>query len=661
MIEIMNTTDTDIQQTAGCARRAGRALPADTCRVIPGRRAKSALRTPLLAVLVGVVTCVCHAFAEPALVASLECGTVTKGGGVTSNGSVGVIGQTVAGKMTGASFTIDVGIVPCLGPGGTPPVTGCPGGTADECADAVDGNGVTDDVCTWFACDPALACDALPKLVPADMGGSFGACDIDGFCNVHDRNHALNCFSGGSACDTINVDAGGSFGACAPDGFCNVHDANHALTCFAGSNPCSCATGPTCGDGSLDPGEECDDGNTNPGDGCDAFCLLESPCGNASCEPAIGEDPCTCPADCGPQLPIEGPGPECLDGIDNDCNGDTDCVDANCAAEPLCQSTNDDCLAAIPLPPDPLVVIPFDTTLATTDGAPVLTPGCGLDFDLDPQIYNDVWFLYDGGACLVPMLATVNTCGAMFDTKIAVYDMSPFGCLPVCPPDDSLLVACDADGCDPGSFAQIPPFSPCMMIRVGGSGPLDAGPGELVIECMPSSPAPEPPGFDGATLTAVPDQGTVKPGDAVQVRVFMDHNGPDRKRGGLLQSYQLHLNVSGGRRGSLDLVEIAIEDRGDFVFDASAGVFDAYNVEKGQMLAGLDDGNAAVLPDAYLATFTYRVSPDAVGSFVIDVMHDEANDDQTFLVGPEPTDKIDVVRTSPAVISVSPKHGVDLR
>ena len=41
------------------------------------------------------------------------------------------------------------------------------------------------------------------------------------------------------------------------------------------------------------------------------------------------------------------------------------------------------------------------------------------------------------------------------------------------------------------------------------------------------------------------------------------------------------------------------------------------------------------------------------GTFVVDVVHDETNQDQTFLVGAEQTDKIEIERTIPAVIVVA--------
>ena len=57
-------------------------------------------------------------------------------------------------------------------------------------------------------------------------------------------------------------------------------------------------------------------------------------CGDATCD--TGEDPCTCPDDCGVVTASEVSGATCTDGIDNDCDGLTDCDDADCGADAAC-------------------------------------------------------------------------------------------------------------------------------------------------------------------------------------------------------------------------------------------------------------------------------------------------------------------------------------
>ncbi|MFQ5717960.1 MAG: S8 family serine peptidase [Acidobacteriota bacterium] len=54
-------------------------------------------------------------------------------------------------------------------------------------------------------------------------------------------------------------------------------------------------------------------------------------CGDGIC--AASEDACGCPADCGAPAPSET---LCSDGLDNDCDGFTDCADFECSADPAC-------------------------------------------------------------------------------------------------------------------------------------------------------------------------------------------------------------------------------------------------------------------------------------------------------------------------------------
>ncbi len=340
----------------------------------------------------------------------------------------------------------------------------CPGGGADECADLVDNvtlapgaDNKTDNVCVWWQCgggtctgDPTQPCSedsdcgaggpcvpsapdeclSVALTDPSDMGGGFGNCEPDGFCNNADINHALLRFATANPCSGINIDAGGPFGACPPDGFGNLFDANHAASCFAVANPCTCT----------------------PGNAC----TLPSECISGVCTGGFCE-------------PVGGPAPE-----------------------------------------------------------------------MGPNI-------------------------------------------------------------------------------VGGTG-----------------------------LTLETSNRTVRRGATFQVQAYV--NSPLAA----LSGYQVHTGVTGGRSGSLELVDVSIADRDDDVFATASGVFDAFNVGTSQMLSGLHgDGFVATAGKGYLATFTYRVSDDAVGTFVIDILHDESAGDQTFLVGADDRDKIEITKTTPAVVVVT--------
>ena len=117
--------------------------------------------------------------------------------------------------------------------------------------------------------------------------------------------------------------------------------------------------GPFCGDENCDPGEDqcncaadcgsppstetsCTDGIDNDCDtdtDCDDSDCLGDPacpyCGDGTCDP--DEDQCNCSADCGTPPSTET---DCDDGIDNDCGGGTDCDDSDCDGDPACP----DCL-----------------------------------------------------------------------------------------------------------------------------------------------------------------------------------------------------------------------------------------------------------------------------------------------------------------------------
>jgi cysteine-rich repeat protein len=119
-------------------------------------------------------------------------------------------------------------------------------------------------------------------------------------------------------CGDATVDAGEQ---------CDDGNTDNADDC---RNDC---TLPRCGDGIQDPNELCDDGNTADGDGCDANCQIEGECGDGIVQPQLGEQcepPNTdvCDANCHP-LEI------CLDLVDNDGDGQVDCLDPDCDCLPI--------------------------------------------------------------------------------------------------------------------------------------------------------------------------------------------------------------------------------------------------------------------------------------------------------------------------------------
>jgi hypothetical protein len=314
--------------------------------------------------------------------------------------SEGTCDQITETECTDQGGTYNGDTTECLGASEQDlPDEACPGvggscSSAASCCDS-DGDNVRDNVCTWCDCVDT-SCETVDKVVPADLGGAFGQCQTDTFCNIHDRTAALSCFAGTSSCDAINVDAGGAFGACQLDGFCNIHDANHTMTCFAGINPCVC-------------------------------------------------------------------------------------------------------------------------------------------------------------------------------------------------------------------------------------GPAPHGPGSQVV---------------GEAHLRVNAMDRVRAGQQTDVQVYVDTTGPD------LQSYQVHVESSGGRRGHLELVDIGIDDRKDAALPQSVDHFSAINVERGQMLAGLADGGVRTASDRYLATFTFEASADAAGEFVIDVVTDH-----TFVISAG-VDEIAIASHTPAIVKV---------
>ncbi len=232
-------------------------------------------------------------------------------------------------------------ITPCCGNG-----TCEAGEDCNTCsADCISGVAVT-PACGNGVCEPFNRenCDRCPEDCAGTEAGPFCCGDGDKGDNPVGCGDP-RCTTGGFACSDAPVP-----GSCCGDGVCEgIEDVvNCAIDCVAA----------VCGDAFCDPGEDqcncavdcgappatetsCTDGTDNDCDGftdCnDTDCAADPACavpfcGDAFCDP--GEDQCNCAVDCGAPPPTET---NCTDGEDNDCDGSTDCNDADCSADPACQ------------------------------------------------------------------------------------------------------------------------------------------------------------------------------------------------------------------------------------------------------------------------------------------------------------------------------------
>jgi hypothetical protein len=178
-------------------------------------------------------------------------------------------------------------------------------------------------------------------------------------------------------------------------------------------------------------------------------------------------------------------------------------------------------------------------------------------------------------------------------------------------------------------------------------------PGNPVL--CPPGPAPDAAAAAGPEVVAEagvilwPSTNFVQPGGQVDVQVLLAAALAD------LRGYQLHVAASGGRRGALRLTDMTIEKQASHVF-AGRAFWQAFNLDTQQVLAGLDDAGIHTHPHAYLATFTFQASPDAIGEFTINLLHDDGDRTQRTFLFPTPAGaKIAIDSVDPAVIVVEPR------
>lgn len=99
-----------------------------------------------------------------------------------------------------------------------------------------------------------------------------------------------------------------------------------------------------------------------------------------------------------------------------------------------------------------------------------------------------------------------------------------------------------------------------------------------------------------------------------------------------LRTYQVKMEVSGGTAGSLTMTDVRIDkNRADYVFSGNEAI-DAAD-QTGSRLGGtLFNGTVAVAAPKYVGTWRYRPTPDAAGTFKVEI---RPNNTETFIQNQE--------------------------
>jgi subtilisin family serine protease len=247
------------------------------------------------------------------------------------------------------------------------------------------------------------------------------------------------------------------------------------------------------------------------------------------------------------------------------------------------------------------------------------------------------WCACEGGSCANVQLASFGDVGGPFadctpDGFVGAYDRNH---IMHCFMESGPCAQINSD--IGGSFTDCAPDGTCDLHDANHA--LEAFAGTSGCGCGPQPQGPVP--GRGSTALVVRGPRRAVAGDRVAVQVW------GRPESGSWQSYQLATTVSGAKQGRLILEDIRIESLDTHLFAPNGPSFEALHVAGARMLAGRPAA-AAVEPanPAYLATFVYRASRDAVGRFVVDL--DAAG---TFIVGPGQS-AVELTDTIPAVIDL---------
>ncbi len=187
------------------------------------------------------------------------------------------------------------------------------------------------------------------------------------------------------------------------------------------------------------------------------------------------------------------------------------------------------------------------------------------------------------------------------------------------------LGSCYPDGvCDGNdAFGAINAFAGTRSCRCALELPRPS-----MDDCALGAPAPDAPAEGGQHVTLSLDlsRRTAAAGGTFEIDALLDTPLSG------LRGYQLHLSISGGTSGTLDVIDIAVHPRKDRALPGSG--WQAFNVNTRQLIVGQDSPGIAVEGGAYLATFVLRATDDAAGRFLVELLADASDPAlRTFLFG----------------------------
>ncbi len=226
----------------------------------------------------------------------------------------------------------------------------CGNGVLDA-GEGCDGSDLGGASCSDLGCGSGAVTCASDCTLDYSICSACPQCDFDGVCEAGEDcgNCASDCSSGsGASCGNGVCEAGDGEDCLSCPEDCNGKTGGKPSTRFCcgdgnGPNPAGAedprcttdgfqctdilATGSCCGDGACTGFED--------GSSCSLDCGAPSTCGDGICDP--GETSCSCDLDCGAPPTIEWL--TCGDGVDNDCDGVTDCADGDCDGDDACTLT----------------------------------------------------------------------------------------------------------------------------------------------------------------------------------------------------------------------------------------------------------------------------------------------------------------------------------